>query len=223
MAERDLVPDEGPRWYVAHTYSGYENKVKVDIENTVKNRSNQQESDPRRAGEPLLRDLILQVVVPMYEDEDDDESDGDSDGYVEDAADKKKKKDKKKSLKKLFPGYVLVYMVMTSDTWYVVRNTRGVTGFVGPDSKPVPLTDDEVRKFGISTGDDDKDADVYTVPVSFDFAEGDTVIVTNSSFAGKTAKIKSINAGKKRVKVAIEDMLNFGLVELGFDEIKHFD
>lgn len=96
------------KWYVAHTYSGYENKVKADLEKTIENRH--------------LEDEILEVRVPMQE-------------VVE-----MKNGAKKTVQKKLFPGYVLVNMIMNDDTWYVVRNTRGVTGFVGPGSKPVPLT-----------------------------------------------------------------------------------
>ncbi len=97
-------------WYVAHTYSGYENKVKANIEKTIENRH--------------LEDQILEVRVPMQD-------------VVE-----VKNGTKKQVSKKLFPGYVLINMVMNDDTWYVVRNTRGVTGFVGPGSKPVPLTED---------------------------------------------------------------------------------
>ena len=102
-------------WYVVHTYSGYENKVKVDIEKTIENRN--------------LQDQILEVSVPMLP-------------VVE-----LKNGGEKKADKKMFPGYVLINMVMNDDTWYVVRNTRGVTGFVGPGSKPVPLTEEEMADF----------------------------------------------------------------------------
>ena len=105
------------RWYVAHTYSGYENKVKVDIEKTIENRK--------------LQDQIFEVLVPLQE-------------VVE------LKDGKKRSVsKKIFPGYVLIHMIMNDATWYVVRNTRGVTGFVGPGSKPVPLTEQEMKNLGI--------------------------------------------------------------------------
>ena len=100
-------------WYVVHTYSGYENKVKVDIEKTIENRN--------------LQDQILEVSVPMQE-------------VIE-----VKNGANKQVAKKMFPGYVLINMVMNDDTWYVVRNTRGVTGFVGPGSKPVPLTEEEME------------------------------------------------------------------------------
>ena len=103
---------ERARWYVVHTYSGYENKVKATIEKSVENRN--------------LQDLVLDIQVPMEE-------------VVEEKDGKQKVVSKKK-----FPGYVLVKMLMSDESWYVIRNTRGVTGFVGPGSKPVPLTDEEV-------------------------------------------------------------------------------
>lgn len=105
------------KWYVVHTYSGYENKVKANIEKTIENRK--------------LQDQILEVSVPLEE-------------VVE-----VKNGVKKQVQKKLFPGYVLLNMIMNDDTWYVVRNTRGVTGFVGPGSKPVPLTDAEMKSMGV--------------------------------------------------------------------------
>ena len=117
-------------WYVVHTYSGYENKVKTTIEQTIENRK--------------LHDQILEVSVPTQE-------------VVE-----LKNGVRKVSEKKLFPGYVLINMVMNDDTWYVVRNTRGVTGFVGPGSKPVPLTDTEMLSLGIKNE-----------KVEVDFKEGD--------------------------------------------------
>ena len=106
-------------WYVVHTYSGYENKVKANIEKTIENRH--------------LEEEILEVRVPMQD-------------VVE-----VKNGARKNVQKKMFPGYVLINMVMNDDTWYVVRNTRGVTGFVGPGSKPVPLSDVEMRPLGIKT------------------------------------------------------------------------
>ena len=101
-------------WYVVHTYSGYENKVKANIDKTIENRH--------------LEDQILEVRVPMQD------------------VFEMKNGAKKQVSKKMFPGYVLINMVMNDDTWYVVRNTRGVTGFVGPGSKPVPLTDEEISE-----------------------------------------------------------------------------
>ena len=128
------------KWYVVHTYSGYENKVKANIDKTIENRH--------------LEDEILEVRVPMQE-------------VVE-----LKNGVQKASQKKMFPGYVLIHMIMNDDTWYVVRNTRGVTGFVGPGSKPVPLTDEEMSPLGIQKED-----------IVVDFEEGDTVTVTGG--AGK--------------------------------------
>jgi len=121
-------------WYVVHTYSGYENKVKVDIEKTIENRK--------------LQDQILEVSVPMQD-------------VVE-----IKNGAQKQVAKKMFPGYVLIHMVMNDDTWYVVRNTRGVTGFVGPGSKPVPLSEEEMMSLGFKTPE-----------IVVDFAQGDTVVV----------------------------------------------
>ena len=108
---------ETAKWYVVHTYSGYENKVKANIEKTIENRH--------------LDDQIVEVRIPMEE-------------VVE-----VRNGVKKTVQKKLFPGYVLLNMIMNDDTWYVVRNTRGVTGFVGPGSKPVPLTPEEMRPYGL--------------------------------------------------------------------------
>lgn len=119
-------------WYVVHTYSGYENKVKANIEKTIENRH--------------LEEEILEVRVPMQD-------------VVE-----MKNGARKTVQKKMFPGYVLINMVMNDDTWYVVRNTRGVTGFVGPGSKPVPLTEAEMKPLGIKQEN-----------VSIDFAEGDMI------------------------------------------------
>ena len=122
-------------WYVAHTYSGYENKVKANIEKTIENRH--------------LEDQILEVRVPM-----------------QDVTELKNGAQKLVS-KKMFPGYVLINMVMNDDTWYVVRNTRGVTGFVGPGSKPVPLSEEEIGMLGIQSE-----------TIEIDFAEGDSVVVS---------------------------------------------
>ena len=108
--------DSNPRWYVVHTYSGYENKVKTDLENKIKNRE--------------LEDFFFEIVVPMEEQIE-----------IKDGK-------KKTNLKKVFPGYVLIKMIVTEESWYIVRNTRGVTSFVGSGTDPIPLTDDEIRKMG---------------------------------------------------------------------------
>ena len=135
------------KWYVVHTYSGYENKVKVDIEKTVVNRN--------------LEDQILEVVVPL-------------ETVVE-----VKNGSKKSAQKKMFPGYVLINMVMNDDSWYVVRNTRGVTGFVGPGSKPVPLTPTEIKALGIALpGSENENKPV----VKFDGKVGDQVMILTGAW-----------------------------------------
>ena len=146
-------------WYVVHTYSGYENKVKVDIEKTIENRN--------------LRDQILEVSVPMQE-------------VIE-----VKNGANKQVAKKMFPGYVLINMVMNDDTWYVVRNTRGVTGCVGPGSKPVPLTE-----------------------------VGDTVVVTTGAWKDTVGVIESINEERQTLTIRVELFGRETPVELNFTEIK---
>ena len=165
-------------WYVVHTYSGYENKVKADIEKTIENRK--------------LQDQILDVVVPMQD-------------VVE-----VKNGVQKETQKKLFPGYVLINMVMNDDTWYVVRNTRGVTGFVGPGSKPVHLTEEEMRPLGIQS----------TSTVVIDFEVGDSVSVVAGSWQEKVGVVKSINQAKQTVTIAVDMFGRETPVELSFTEIK---
>ncbi len=165
-------------WYVVHTYSGYENKVKLDIEKTIKNRN--------------LQDQILKVSVPTQ-------------SVVE-----IKKGVEKTADKKLFPGYVLIHMVMNDDTWYVVRNTRGVTGFVGPGSKPVPLSEEEMAELSFKTPD-----------VVLGFEEGDMVVVTAGVWKDTVGAIKSINEGKKTVTINVEMFVGRETpVEFAFKEVK---
>ena len=165
-------------WYVVHTYSGYENKVKVDIEKTIENRN--------------LQDQILEVSVPL-------ESVIELKNGVE-----------KKADKKMFPGYVLIHMIMNDDTWYVVRNTRGVTGFVGPGSKPVPLTEDEMASLGFRNNEE----------VIVDFEVGDTVVVISGAWKDTVGAIKSSNEGKKSITINVEMFGRETPVELNFNEIK---
>jgi len=165
------------KWYVVHTYSGYENKVKANIEKTIENRH--------------LEDQILEVRVPMQD-------------VVE-----IKKGAKKQVQKKMFPGYVLLNMVMNDDTWYVVRNTRGVTGFVGPGSKPVPLTEEEMRPLGIQ-----KEGIVV------DLEEGDSVIITGGAWKDTAGVIQSINPAKQVVTINVELFGRETPVEIGFAEVK---
>ena len=168
---------EEAKWYVVHTYSGYENKVKVDIEKTIENRN--------------LQDQILEVMVPMQT-------------VVEE-----RNGEKKQVQKKMFPGYVLINMVMNDDTWYVVRNTRGVTGFVGPGSKPVPLTDAEMNTLGIKSDN-----------VVVDFEEGDMVVVTGGVWKDTVGAIQTINHGKQIVTINVDLFGRETPVEISFAEVK---
>jgi transcriptional antiterminator NusG len=171
---------EKAKWYVVHTYSGYENKVKANIEKTIDNRN--------------LHDLIHDIQVPMEEEL--EEKDG----------------KKKVTLKKIFPGYVLIKMIMTDDSWYVVRNTRGVTGFVGPGSKPVALTDDEVDSMGITER-----------PVSIDIEIGENVKVISGPLENQIALIQEINAEKRRLKGLVNMFGRETPVELDFNQIEKLD
>ena len=168
------------KWYVAHTYSGYENKVKADLEKTIENRH--------------LEDEILEVRVPMQE-------------VVE-----MKNGAKKTVQKKLFPGYVLVNMIMNDDTWYVVRNTRGVTGFVGPGSKPVPLTEAEMKPLGIKSDN-----------VSIDFAEGDTIVVVAGAWKDTVGAVYKIDYNKQTVTINVELFGRDTPVEISFSEVRKLE
>ena len=165
------------KWYVVHTYSGYENKVKANIEKTIENRK--------------LQDQILEVSVPIQE-------------VVE-----LKNGVKKQVQKKLFPGYVLINMHMNDDTWYVVRNTRGVTGFVGPGSKPVPLTEEEMRPLGIKVDQ-----------VVVDFDTGDNVTVINGVWEGTVGEIVSINHSKQMITMNVDMFGRETPVEISFMDVK---
>ncbi|SHL47471.1 transcription antitermination protein nusG [Anaerocolumna jejuensis DSM 15929] len=164
-------------WYVVHTYSGYENKVKANIEKTIENRK--------------LQDQILEVSVPLQD-------------VIE-----VKNGVKKKVQKKMFPGYVLLNMEMNDDTWYVVRNTRGVTGFVGPGSKPVPLTDIEMKAMGIKKDD-----------VVVDFEIGDMVEVVSGVWENTTGIIKQINTHKQIVTISVDMFGRETPVEISFTDIR---
>ena len=166
------------KWYVVHTYSGYENKVKANIEKTIENRK--------------LQDQILEVSVPLEE-------------VVE-----VKNGVKKQVQKKMFPGYVLLNMVMNDETWYVVRNTRGVTGFVGPGSKPVPLTDEEMMSMGIR----------HSEEVLIDIEEGDSVVITSGVWEDTTGIVRSINGAKQTVTISVDMFGRETPVEISFTDIK---
>lgn len=165
------------KWYVVHTYSGYENKVKANIDKTIENRH--------------LEDQILEVRVPMQD-------------VVE-----MKNGVQKMAQKKMFPGYVLIHMVMNDDTWYVVRNTRGVTGFVGPGSKPVPLTEAEMAPLGIKRED-----------ITVDYKIGDTVQVIAGAWADTIGMVQAINVQKQSLTINVELFGRETPVEINFAEVK---
>ena len=165
------------KWYVVHTYSGYENKVNANIEKTIENRH--------------LEDQILEVRVPLLEE-------------IE-----MRNGVAKQVQKKLFPGYVLLNMIMNDDTWYVVRNTRGVTGFVGPGSKPVALEEEEMLRMGIKSE-----------AVNVDFAEGDQIVVTGGVWKDTVGVIESINMQKQVVTMNVELFGRETPVEISFAEVK---
>lgn len=166
------------RWYVVHTYSGYENKVKTNIEQSIENRK--------------LHDTILEVSVPTQE-------------VVE-----TKNGKTKVSEKKLLPGYVLINMVMNDETWYIVRNTRGVTGFVGPGSKPVPLSEDEMKNLGVK----------QTEKINADFEIGDMVAAIDGVWNGTAGVVKRIDEGKQTVTINVDMFGRETPVELKFAEVK---
>lgn len=171
------MADNEAHWYVAHTYSGYENKVKMDIEKTIKNRN--------------LQDQIFEVSVPML-------------NVVEE------KNDEKKTVqKKMFPAYVLIKMIMNDDTWYVVRNTRGVTGFVGPGSKPVPLTDEEMASMGLKV-------DAPEVP----FNIGDLVVVKSGVWEDTTGTVRQIDHHNRMVTINIDMFGRETPVEISFNDVE---
>ena len=165
------------KWYVVHTYSGYENKVKANIDKTIENRH--------------LEDQILEVRVPMQE-------------VVE-----SKNGTQKVSQKKMFPGYVMLHMIMNDDTWYVVRNTRGVTGFVGPGSKPVPLTEAEIDALGIMNAE-----------VVSSYEVGETIVVASGAWKDTVGMVKEVNPQKQTLTINVELFGRETPVEISFSEVK---
>ena len=165
------------KWYVVHTYSGYENKVATNIEKAVENRK--------------LHDLIQEVQVPTE--------------TVVEVKDNKKREVERK----IYPGYVMVKMIMTDDSWYVVRNIRGVTGFVGPGSRPVPLSSEEVARLGVETKE-----------IVVDFAVGDSVKVSAGYLEGFIGTVESIELEKEMLHVSVSMMGKDVLVELGLDQVQ---
>ena len=176
--DESAITDE-PKWYVAHTYSGYENKVKINIQKTIENRH--------------LENQIFEVRVPMYDDIE-----------IKDGK-------KKNVSRKMFPGYVLVRMIMNDDTWYVVRNTRGVTGFVGPGSKPVPLTEAEMKPLGIRGKN-----------ISVDFEVGDSVSVVAGIWKDTIGIVQKMDYSKQSATINVELFGRETPVEIGFAEIRKY-
>ena len=166
-----------PRWYVIHTYSGYENKVKTDLENTVKNRE--------------LGDYFFDIIVPMEEQIE-----------IKDGK-------RKTNLKKVFPGYVLIKMIVTEKTWYIVRNTRGVTGFVGSGTDPIPLTEDEIRAMGFEISE-----------VNIDYDINDSVRVMDGPLQDFVGTVTEINKEKHKVKVLVSMFGRETPVELEFSQVR---
>ena len=165
------------KWYVVHTYSGYENKVKTNLEKIIENRG--------------LEELISEVVVPLEE-------------VVE------KKDDVEKTVsRKVFPGYVLIKMVMTDDTWYVIRNTTGVTGFVGPGPKPVPLSEEEVEALGV----DKKE-------IIINFSAGDSVKIVKGPFANQIGVVDEIDKSTGKITVSVVMFGRKTALELDADQVE---
>ncbi|MEA1972712.1 MAG: transcription termination/antitermination protein NusG [Candidatus Cloacimonadota bacterium] len=170
---------EEPKWYVVHTYSGHENKVKTSLELLVKNSQ--------------MEDLIVEVAVPTEE-------------VVKTSRGKKKVVERK-----IFPGYVLVKMIVTNDSWYVVRNVKGVLGFVGPDAKPVPITADEVYSMGL----EDK-----VRKVNIDLEVGESVTVIEGPFENFNGVIEQVNEDKETVTVLVSMFGRETPVELDFHQVE---
>lgn len=173
------------QWFVVHTYSGYENKVKMNLE--------------RRAENMHMEDYIFRIIVPM-EDEVVIKEDG----------------ERSVVKRKVYPGYVMVEMVMTDDSWYVVRNTTGVTGFVGTGAKPVPLEDSEVAMLLRQMGIDDPS-------IRLEYEVGERVKVTDGSFAGVIGTVTEINVEKNRLKVQVDMLGSSANIELEFRQITKTD
>lgn len=169
--------DNEPKWYVVHTYSGYENKVKTDLEKTVKNRE--------------LENFIFEIIVPMEEQIE-----------IKDGK-------RKTNLKKVFPGYVLIKMIVTEESWYIVRNTRGVTGFVGSATEPIALTPEEIRNMGF---------DMAVIEVDYDI--NDSVKVVNGPLEGFVGVVQEINKEKNKVKVIVSMFGRETPVELEFSQVE---
>ena len=167
---------EEAKWYVAHTFSGYENKVATDLKNKVENLN--------------LTDMIQEIVIP-----------------TETVVEVKDDGTKKEIERKIFPSYIMVKMVMTDDTWYIVRNTRGCAGFVGPEGKPVALTEEEVRNLGVEK-----------VTVEVQYEVGDMVTVIDGPLEGFIGMVDEIDLDKNRIRVTVSMFGRETPVDLELDQ-----
>ena len=180
--EKDDVPAgfwrryKEPKWYVVHTYSGYENKVKTNLEKLVENRN--------------MQDLVLEIIVP-------------TETVVE-----HKETGNKTREKKIFPGYVLVKMIVTNESWYLVRNAQGVTGFIGQGSEPIPLTDEEIRRLGIEK-----------IEIELNIHPGDMVKIIAGPFKGFSGVVEEVNADKQTLKTKVDMFGRATPVELEFMQV----
>ena len=175
MSQKNV--DLEPKWYVIHTYSGYENKVKADLEKKIKNQE--------------MEEYFFDIVVPMEE-------------QIE-----IKEGKTKTNLKKVFPGYVLIKMIVTEQTWYIVRNTRGVTGFVGSGTDPIPLTEEEIRKMGFEVKE-----------VNVDYSVNDSVKILDGALRDFIGTVTEINKEKHKVKVLVSMFGRETPVELEFSQVE---
>ena len=173
------------KWYVVHTYSGYENKVKTSLEKAIENRG--------------MSAYFFDIQIPM---ETVVEQDGDKEREIED---------------KVFPSYVLIKMIMSDESWHVVRNIRGVTGFVGPGSKPIPLTDAEVAALGIES---EENTPQEAVTVKLAFAVGDTVKIESGLLEGSTAVVEEISADMSKVRVTASMFGRNTSIELDIKDVR---
>jgi transcriptional antiterminator NusG len=170
-----MTMSEDAKWYVVHTYSGYENKVASNLEKTVENRQ--------------LSDLIQEIRVPTE--------------TVTEIKDNKRRDVERK----IFPGYVLVKMILTDESWYVVRNIRGCTGFVGPSSKPIPLTEEEVARLGVEQK-----------KVEISYGVGDSVHIIDGPLEGFVGTVEEVDIDKNRVRVTVSMFGRETPVELELDQ-----
>jgi len=161
--------NQGLKWYVAHTYSGYENKVKNSLQRVIENRG--------------MQDLICDINIP-----------------VEIIIEQKGEEQKEVEVK-LFPSYVYIKMVMNDDTWHAVRNIQGVTGFVGPGSRPTPLSEEEVRALNLEGAINEEETEHR---ITLDFAEGDNVVVSSGLFEGYNGVVQAISDDRTMVTVLVK-------------------